>query len=211
MKPMQGKELEVHVDASFAGNWDPKKTATDHDTARSRHGYIISYGVCPLLWKLQLRTEIPLSSTESEYTGLRYALRDAIPIMELSKELGLQDFRIKSTQANIHCRVFEDNSGAIEMAKLHTYRLRTKHLNVRVHHFRDYVERRGGVSMPAISTHHQPADYFVRGAPTARTLTHSTSMVTLTHPSGARGSVININSHQVTRHLNTWYGSLVLA
>jgi hypothetical protein len=34
-----------------------------------------------------MQTEIALSSTESEYAGLSYALRDVIPIMELLKEL----------------------------------------------------------------------------------------------------------------------------
>ena len=59
--------LEVFVDASLAGNWDKKDAQTgDHDTARSRHGYIILYYGCPLIWKSQLQTEIALSSTERE-------------------------------------------------------------------------------------------------------------------------------------------------
>ena len=66
------------------------------DTARSQHGYVIKYAGCPLLWKSQLQTEIALSSTESEYTGLSYALRDAIPIMELLKELKSEGFPIKN-------------------------------------------------------------------------------------------------------------------
>ena len=158
---MPERELEVHVDASFAGDWHPEEAATDRDTARSRHGYIISYGGCPLLWKSQMQTEIALSSTESEYTGLSYALRDAIPIIELLKELKENGFPINRSQASVHCRVFEDNSGAIEMAKVHKYRPRTKHLNVRLHHFRDYVERQE-VSIHAISTHDQPADYLTK-------------------------------------------------
>ena len=73
MRPIPGKDLEVFVDASFCGDWDPKEAALDRDTARSRHGYIIKYAGCPLLWKSQLQTEIALSTTESEYTGLSYA------------------------------------------------------------------------------------------------------------------------------------------
>ena len=80
--------LEVFVDASFAGNWDKKDAQTgDRDTARSRHGYIILYYGCPLIWKSQLQTEIALSSTESEYTGLSYALREAILLLSLLDEL----------------------------------------------------------------------------------------------------------------------------
>ena len=76
--------LEMYVDADFAGNWDAKEALNDRDTARSRHGYIISYAGCPIVWKSQLQTEVCLSSTESEYTGLSHSLRGAIPIMNYS-------------------------------------------------------------------------------------------------------------------------------
>ena len=96
--------LEVFVDASFAGNWDKQDAQTgDRDTARSRHGYIILYYGCPLIWKSQLQTEIALSSTESEYTGLSYVLREAIPLMTLLKELKEQGFPVDKTKALIQC------------------------------------------------------------------------------------------------------------
>jgi len=161
MRPMTNKDLEVFVDASFCGDWDPKEAATDRDTARSRHGYIIRYANCPLLWKSQLQTEVALSSTESEYTGLSYALRDAIPIMELLKEMKERGYPVSTTQARVHCRVFEDNSGALEMARVHKYRPRTKHLNVKLHHFRDYVERKE-ISIHHIRTNDQPADFLTK-------------------------------------------------
>jgi hypothetical protein len=161
MRPMAKKDLEVFVDASFCGDWDSTNAAADRDTARSRHGYIINYAGCPLLWKSQLQTEIALSSTESEYTGLSYALRDAIPIMELLKEMKRFGYPIRTAEAKVHCRVFEDNSGALEMAKIHKYRPRTKHLNVRLHHFRDYVER-GEISIHDIATQDQPADFLTK-------------------------------------------------
>jgi ATP-binding cassette subfamily B (MDR/TAP) protein 1 len=82
----KSKDMEVYVDADFSGNWDLKESQY-RDTARSRHEYIIMYAGCAILWKAQMQTEIALSSTESEYTGLSYALRDAIPIMELLKEM----------------------------------------------------------------------------------------------------------------------------
>ena len=161
MRPITKKDLEVFVDASFCGDWDPTDAANDRDTARSRHGYIINYAGCPLLWKSQLQTEIAMSSTESEYTGLSYALRDAIPIMELLKEMKRKGYPIRTAEAKVHCRVFEDNSGALEMAKIHKYRPRTKHLNVKLHHFRDYVER-GEISIHDIATQDQPADFLTK-------------------------------------------------
>ena len=96
MRPLNDKEPEVFVDASYCGDWDPIEATRDRDTARSRHGYIIKYAGCSLLWKSQLQTEIALSSTESEYTGLSYALRDAIPIMQLLKEMKKNGFPINA-------------------------------------------------------------------------------------------------------------------
>jgi hypothetical protein len=108
-----------------------------------------------------MQTEIALSSTESEYTGLSYALRDAIPIMELLKELKKKKFPVRSTIPNVHCKVFEDNSGALEMATVHKSRPRTKHLNVKLHHFRDYVTRKE-ISIHPIDTSMQLADYLTK-------------------------------------------------
>jgi hypothetical protein len=160
LKPCADKDMEIYVDADFAGNWDPNET-WDRDTARSRHGYIISYAGCPIIWKSQLQTEIALSSTESEYTGLSYALRDGIPMMELLKEMKRLKFPIRSTTPKVHCKVFEDNSGAMEIAKTHKFRPRTKHLNVKLHHFRDYVTRKE-ISIHPISTTEQLADYLTK-------------------------------------------------
>ena len=132
--------LEVYIDADFAGNWNRDEAPHDRDTARSCHRYIIKYMGCPIVWKSQLQTEIALSSTESEYTGLSYALRETIPMMELLKEMKSIGLPVTPPIADIHCQVFEDNSEAIEMAQVHKYHPQTKHLNVKLHHFRMYVE-----------------------------------------------------------------------
>ena len=153
--------LEVFVDASFAGNWDKQDALTgDRDTARSRHGYILLYYGCPLIWKSQLQTEIALSSTESEYTGLSYALREAIPLMTLLEELKTHGFPVDQTKASVQCKVFEDNSGAIEIATNHKWRPRTKHLNCRLHHFWSHVPH--NISIQHISTDKQPADILTK-------------------------------------------------
>jgi len=148
------------VDADFVGNWNPKE-GQYRDTARSRHGYIVTYAGVPITWKSQLQGEICLSSTESEYTGLSYALREVIPIMELLKEMKQLGFPVQSSTAKVHCRVFEDNSGALEMATIHKYRPRTKHLCVKLHHFRDYIVRKE-ISVHAIDTLEQPADFLTK-------------------------------------------------
>ena len=54
-----------------------------------------------LTWKSQLQNEIALSSTESEYTGLTYALREVIQIMELLKEMKQQGLPVNNAVPTI--------------------------------------------------------------------------------------------------------------
>jgi len=160
MKPDLSKGIEVYVDADFCGNWD-RKDSLNKDTARSRHGYIIKFLGCPIVWKSQLQHEIALSSTESEYTGMSYALREAIPIMQLVDEFRQKGFVDNVPKPKVHCTVYEDNSGALEIARIHKYRPRTKHLNVKLHHFRQYVND-GSIQIQDIDTSDQEADYLTK-------------------------------------------------
>ena len=163
IKPDKTKGLEVHVDADFAGNWNPDETE-DQATARSRHGYIISYAGCPVIWKSQLQTEIALSTTESEYTGLSYSLREAIPIMRLLREFKRNGIPVINEATPIQCRVFEDNSGALEMGRIDKYRPRTKHLNIKLHHFRSYVNNKR-IKILRIASIDRPADIITKPLP----------------------------------------------
>lgn len=161
LKPDPSKSLEVFVDSDFAGNWDRELAGLDDATARSRHGYVIYFAGMPIIWKSQLQQEICLSSTEAEITGLSYALREAIPIMELLKEIQSQGHKIQSKTTEVHCKVFEDNSGAVEIAKFPKYRPRTKHLNIRLFHFRSYVDR-SEITIHSIKSEDQPADVLTK-------------------------------------------------
>ena len=170
LNPDRDKGIELFVDANFAGNRDNSDTASP-DTARSRHGYIIKFMGCPIVWKSQLQQEIALSSTESEYTGLSYALRDAIPIMHLVTEMHTLGFITMYSKPKVYCHIYEDNSGALEMAKVHKYRPRTKHINVKYHHFRGYVSD-GKIKLYPISTTIQPADIFTKPLPKELLIRH---------------------------------------
>ena len=90
-----------------------------------------------------------------------YALQETIPIIELLKEIEGYGITPISTKLKVRCRVFEDNSGALEMAKTYKYHPCTKHLNVKLHHFWDYVER-GEITIEAIDTTNQLTDYLTK-------------------------------------------------
>jgi len=111
----------------------------DPSTAKSRSGYVILYAGCPIAWASKLQTIIALSSCEAEYVSLSESLRNTIPLMDLIKEFKEHGFSVTSTEPKVFCKAFEDNSGALELARLPKMRPRTKHINIKYHHFREHV------------------------------------------------------------------------
>jgi hypothetical protein len=155
------KSFEVHVDCDFAGNWVKEDAMNDPSTAKSRTGYIISYGGCPVLWASKLQTEVVLSSTESEYVGLSESLRIAIVMMNLLTEMKEFGVNIPSATPKVYCKLFEDNAGAIHLAKVPKMRPRTRHINQKYHHFREWVKK-GIIEVLPIDTLEQPADLLTK-------------------------------------------------
>ena len=77
-----------------------------------------------------------MSTTEAEYVALSTAMRDVIYFMNLideRKSFGITLPGVPTPKTT--CRVFEDNVGALELAKTLKLRPRTKHLAVQLHHF----------------------------------------------------------------------------
>jgi len=160
LKP-QDQQIQVFVDADYAGNWSKMEKETDFSSARSRHGYIINYKGIPLFWASQLQTLIALSSTESEYIGLSQELRTCIPLMRLLEEMKRKGFDTGNTQPTMQCKLFEDNNGALELATVPKTRPRTKHINIRYHHFRSWVQAKLIKILP-IDSEDQPADILTK-------------------------------------------------
>ena len=67
---------------------------------------------------------------------LSHALRKAILMIEMIKEMGRNKINMVTMNPRIYCEVYEDNSEALAIAKEHRYRPRTKHINIKLHHFR---------------------------------------------------------------------------
>jgi hypothetical protein len=66
-------------------------------------------------------------------------------------------FKASRLHLAVHLKVFEDNTGATEIARLPKMRPRAKHLNVKYHHFRDQVAK-GRVTIRAVPTEEQVGD-----------------------------------------------------
>jgi hypothetical protein len=129
--------FECWVDADLVGNWDRVNADVDPSTAKSRTGYIITYAACPVVWASKLQTEVAQSTTEAEYQAISTSLRNVIHLMQLVDDARLLGWEIFQGIPTVHCKLFEDNSGALEMARLPKMRPRTKHIGVRMHHFRE--------------------------------------------------------------------------
>ena len=155
--------LRCYIDADFAGLYriDP---AEDSSSTKSRTGFIIFLGPCPLIWKSYLQTEVSLSTLEAEYAALSAAVRVALPIIHIAKLAVKTVMTPSGFKTILHCAciVFEDNNGALVLATTQRTTARTKYFNVKWHFFWQHV-RDGTIAVERIATTDQLADYLTKG------------------------------------------------
>jgi hypothetical protein len=77
--------------------------------------------------------------------------------MNLLQEMRERDYQVICAEPHVYCKVFEDNSGALELARLPKLRLRTKQVNVCYHHFCKHVQK-GLIKIFPVDTKDQIAD-----------------------------------------------------
>ena len=155
--------LTCYVDADFAGLYR-REPDESPNSVRSRTGYIILLGNCPLTWKSQLQSEIALSTLEAEYAALSMAMRTLLPLRAILLE-AIQELQLTTdTASTVKCTVFEDNNGALSLATNQRITARTKHFLVKWHFFWSHV-RTGKVQILKIDSAHQRADYLTKGLP----------------------------------------------
>jgi len=110
---------------------------------------IIFYAGCLIIWtaKVRLQSQAALSTAEAKYIARSIPLWDKFPIM----------FLLKGTrETHASYKVFEDNSGALELACLPKLSSRSKHINMCYHHFLEPVRSRL-IKICPVSTHDQVA------------------------------------------------------
>ena len=106
-----------YSDADWAG---------DADTRKSTSGYVFKIGNGTVSWSSKKQPTVAKSSTEAEYVALSSATQEAIWLRRLMVNLG--------RKMDTPTIVYEDNKGAIELAKNDEYHSGTKHIDV-CHHF----------------------------------------------------------------------------
>ncbi len=158
---------DCHVDADFAGLWNHEHHG-DPVCVKSRTGHVMMLSDCPVHWVSKLQTEISQSTTEAECIALSQAMRELLPMRDflshVQQEMGL----VSSDPIKIWSTVFEDNNGALSLAKSPKITPRTKHIGVKYHFFRSKIGEEHGILTEKMDTLEQIADIFTKGLPLAQ-------------------------------------------
>jgi hypothetical protein len=169
LHPTKSFTLDMYVDADFAGMWHHEHSAL-RENVLSRTGYIITYCGCPIHWVSKLQTEIALSTTESEYLALSMATRELLPLRRILLEI--HQHSLISTPLNDHYNttrtsnlsatlIYEDNAACIVLAHSDQSKMRTKHIAIKWHHFKDQI-RQGHIKVVKIDSHSNWADILTK-------------------------------------------------
>jgi len=134
MRPDGTLSLNCWSDSDFSGLYkvDPME---DPSSAKSRMGYLIKLGGCPLVWKSQLIPAICLATAEAEYYSLSHCLRVLLPIRRTLEELAINLGVPRDVRATISSRAFVDNSAALSLATNQRLTSRTRYYHCQSHHF----------------------------------------------------------------------------
>jgi Reverse transcriptase (RNA-dependent DNA polymerase) len=162
IKPKRQDELfhlEGISDSEYAG---------DKETRISVYGYILYFCGAPISWKSKAGKSVTLSSTEAEYFAASEIAKEVIYTKQLAETMGLK------IKLPIIIRV--DNVGAIYIANNHTIGQRTKHIDIRAHFVREFIED-GILKIVFIKSEDNDADIFTKNTTEDLFIKHSSKNV----------------------------------
>ena len=163
IKPKSWLELDLYVDADFCGLFK-REDDRDANSVRSRTGYVITLGGCPLLWKSQLQSSLCQSTLEAEYHALSDSLKTFLPLKRLLQELLAQVGGSSLEGAAIRATVFEDNQGCYYLATNQRITNRTRYFLAKWHWFWECYNA-GEFDIVKCPTDEQLADYLTKPLP----------------------------------------------
>ena len=70
-------DIDCSADADFAGLYGAEKPENPI-SAKSRSGWVVMVGGCPVTWASKMQTETALSTMQAEYVALSNAMRDLL-------------------------------------------------------------------------------------------------------------------------------------
>ena len=144
MEPDNLFYLEGISDSEYSG---------DKDTRISVYGYVIYFCGAPIAWKSKSGKSVTLSSTEAEYFAMSEVTKEIIFVKQLIETMGIE--------LHLPIIVRVDNVGAIYIANNYTTSQRTKHIDVRTHFVREFIED-GIIKIVFIKSEDNDADIFTK-------------------------------------------------
>jgi Reverse transcriptase (RNA-dependent DNA polymerase) len=161
LQPSNSFTVDCYVDADFAGLYGYEDDQ-DPVCAKSRSGFVMYLADCPLIWGSKLQTEVASSTMEAEYIALATAMRELIPLRRLVKLACDTIMGSGNYDTKMFSSVFEDNNGALQLARAPRMTPRTKHYGIKYHFFGTYVEKEE-IKLFKIGTKEQRADIMTKG------------------------------------------------
>lgn len=137
--------LDCLVDSDWAGDIVDRKSTS---------GYIIRLYGNVIFWKSRKQKSVTKSSTEAEYVALSEALSEVTFIRGLLNEV----FKIKF---DAPIKIYEDNSGAVSIAKSGNLSKKSKYIEVQYHDVYDKYEK-GKIDIVKIDTEDNIADILTK-------------------------------------------------
>jgi hypothetical protein len=159
MKPATHLAIDAYVDSDFAGTWGTVDSSNP-ESVKSRAGFVICLGGCPLTWTSKLIAETCMSTMMAEYISLSMCMRDLIPLRIVSAEL-CDALKLKGVDARTHSVIFEDNNGALGLGSAPKDTPQSKFYAVKYHWFREQVAN-GTCSLRKIASAENLADIFTK-------------------------------------------------
>ncbi|KAK1602938.1 hypothetical protein QYE76_018078 [Lolium multiflorum] len=165
-----GGDQELVVTSYTDASWN-----TDPDDSKSQSGYVFILNGAAVSWASSKQCTVAKSSTESEYIAASEASSEAVWMKRFIVELGVVPSALDPFV--IYC----DNMGAIANAQEPRSHKRLKHIKLRYHSIREYIED-GEVKICKVHTDLNVADPLTKALPRAKHDQHQNAMgVRVTH------------------------------
>ncbi|KAK1651200.1 hypothetical protein QYE76_069005 [Lolium multiflorum] len=176
-----GGDQELVVTSYTDASWN-----TDPDDSKSQSGYVFILNGDAVSWASSKQCTVAKSSTESEYIAASEASSEAVWMKRFIVELGVVPSALDPLV--IYC----DNMGAIANAQEPRSHKRLKHIKLRYHSIREYIED-GEVKICKVHTDLNVADPLTKALPRAKHEQHQNAM--------------GVRQHILARRWDTFYSN----
>ena len=150
--------LTVFSDSDWAGDKLDRKSVT---------GTAVFLNGAPVSWMSKKQSTTATSSTEAEYIAASESIKEMLYTYNLLKEF-----------TTVVCPIYLhiDNTGAISISEKNINNQRTKHIDVRYHHIRDWVQSKV-VKIGKVKSIDNTADLFTKSLPAQLHVHHAATFV----------------------------------